>query len=126
MVDIDDVVQFLDAVVSLLQFSGGIDFEHLVGAPPIQVDLGRKVDGLDDGQFQQLIITLLILRQMHLHWLKFLLEFAVGIDAPTVNQLVFSVLVRSEDSRIPIASFNFLYHGRDLHIIDDFPFLERD
>lgn len=84
------------------------------------------VDGLDDGQFQQLIITLLILRQVHLHWLKFLLKFAMGIDAPTVNQLVFTVLVRSEYGGIPIAGFNFLYHGWDLHIIDHFPFLQRD
>lgn len=84
------------------------------------------VDGLDDGQFQQLIITLLILRQVHLHWLKFLLEFAMGIDAPTVNQLIFAVLVRSEYGGIPIAGFNFLYHGWDLHIIDHFPFLQRD
>lgn len=63
---------------------------------------------------------------MHLHGLIFLLEFAICIDPPAVNQLVFAVLVGSEHGGIPVAGFNFLYHGWDLHIVDDFPFLEGD
>ena len=110
LIDIDNIAELFDPAVSLFQFSGWVNFQHLVGSSPIKIYPRGTIDGDNYCELQQLIITLFVLRQMHLNRFESGLKLTRCIDFPAINEFAISVFVRGKDGGEAVACLYFFDH----------------
>jgi hypothetical protein len=110
LIDIDNIAKLFDPTVSLFKFSGWVNFQHLIGSSPIKINPRGTIDRDNYCELQQLIITLFVLRQMHLNRFESGLKFSRGINFPAINEFAISVFVGGKDGGEAVARLYFFDH----------------
>jgi len=125
-----NVLKFSDRICSGILFFvslNGIDFYHLVGALPKNVNSGVVINGHDYSELQFFLVALFVGGKLQTWDFVSLGYFPFFVDFPGMQQFDFLLLeVWSDQSDIVFMGLDVLNYGFELVWLDDFSRLDAE